>query len=374
MSSAAKPLSPAARLAIPLLVVLVASALVSGISGGLIRAGLVLAAFDGFQWVAPAVISHAALMIGGFLGTVISIERAVAVRLRFAFAAPVTAGLASLCILGGASLAGHVLLLVASLVFIVVNIIIVQRQQAAHTALLLLSAAAWAVGNVLALVDASDLSALPWWFGFLVLTIAAERLEMTRLMRRPRIVDLAFHACVALLVLGAALSIVSERWGGVLYGLALVLFAVWLLRYDIARRTVHTEGLSRFMAVCLLAGHTWLLVAGLAWGATALGWPLRDTALHAIGLGFVISMVMGHAPVILPAVARVRLLYGWPFYLPLAALHLTLVLRLAGGLVDHEWRALGAAGNAVAIAWFALTVIGSIFAARRQARRRPARA
>ncbi|MCZ2291592.1 MAG: hypothetical protein LC125_06555, partial [Burkholderiales bacterium] len=111
-----------------------------------------------------------------------------------------------------------------------------------------------------------------------------------------------------------------------------------------------------------------------AWAGTALGWPLRDTALHAMGLGFVISMVMGHAPVILPAVAHVRLLYGWPFYLPLITLHLTLLMRLAGGLVDNEWRALGAAGNAVAIAWFALTVIGSIFAARRQAQRRLARA
>lgn len=373
MSTGPKPLSPAARLAIPLLVVLVASALVSGISGGLIRAGWALPAFDGFRWVAPAVISHAALMIGGFLGTVISIERAVAVRLRLAFAAPITAGLASVCILAGAPLAGHVLLLVASLVFIVVNVIIVQRQQAAHTVLLLLSAAAWAVGNVLALIDAADLVALPWWFGFLVLTIAAERLEMTRLMRRPRIVNLAFHACVVLLMLGAALSVVDARSGGVLYGVALVLFSVWLLRYDIARRTVHTEGLSRFMAVCLLAGHTWLLVAGLAWAATALGLPLRDTALHAIGLGFVISMVMGHAPVILPAVARVRLLYGWPFYLPLVTLHLTLIVRLAGGLVDDRWRSFGAAGNAVAIAWFALTVIGSIFAARRQAQQRLAR-
>ena len=60
MSTGPKPLSPAARLAIPLLVVLVASALVSGISGGLIRAGWALPAFDGFRWVAPAVISHAA--------------------------------------------------------------------------------------------------------------------------------------------------------------------------------------------------------------------------------------------------------------------------------------------------------------------------
>lgn len=365
MSTAAKAPSTAARVAVPLLVLLVASALISGISGGLVRAGLELAALHGQRWLAPAIVAHAALMIGGFLGTVISIERAVAVRLRWAFATPLASGAATIALLAGAAPLAHALLLLAALVFIAVNVVIVQRQRAAHTVLLLVSAVAWAVGNVLAVVDASDLAALPWWFGFLVLTIAAERLEMTRLMRRSNRVNLAFHACVVLLLLAATLGIFAPVAGGVLYGVALVLLALWLLRYDIARRTIHAEGLSRFMAVCLLSGHTWLLVAGAAWTATSLDWPTRDIALHALGLGFVISMVMGHAPVILPAVARVRLRYGWPFYLPLLVLHATLVLRLAGGLVDPAWRSIGAAGNAVAIAWFALTVVGSIFAARR---------
>lgn len=36
-------------------------------------------------------------------------------------------------------------------------------------------------------------------------------------------------------------------------------------------------------------------------------------ALHALGLGFVFSMVMRHAPVILPAVARLRLSFGVAF-------------------------------------------------------------
>jgi hypothetical protein len=30
---------------------------------------------------------------------------------------------------------------------------------------------------------------------------------------------------------------------------------------------------------------------------------LRDAALHGLGLGFLFSMMLGHAPVILPAVA-----------------------------------------------------------------------
>jgi hypothetical protein len=122
------------------------------------------------------------------------------------------------------------------------------------------------------------------------------------------------------------------------------------------------------MAICLLGGYAWLLLAGIAWMALAQGLPVRDVALHALGLGFVLSMVMGHAPVILPAVARVKLRFGWPFYLPLALLHLTLAVRLAGGLAGDGWRSAGALGNALALVAFAATVLGAIAAARRPPR------
>ena len=88
------------------------------------------------------------------------------------------------------------------------------------------------------------------------------------------------------------------------------------------------------MAVCLLSGYVWLAVAGIAWAATALGWPARDAALHALGLGFLVSMMLGHAPVILPAVAGIKLQFGRFFYVPLALLQISLLLRLGGGAVD----------------------------------------
>jgi hypothetical protein len=134
------------------------------------------------------------------------------------------------------------------------------------------------------------------------------------------------------------------------------------LTYDIARRTVFADGLSRYMAVCLLGGYVWLAIGGAAWIATAWGLPWRDTALHAIGLGFIFSMMMGHAPVILPAVARVKLQFGWPFYVPLAALHLSLLARLGWGAFDPAQRATGAALNAASIALFAATMLGAALA------------
>jgi len=164
-------------------------------------------------------------------------------------------------------------------------------------------------------------------------------------------------------LLACAVSSVSPRWGGLLYGASLVGLAVWLLRFDIARRTVSAHGLSRYMAVCLLLGYFWLAVSGVAWCLTSQGVvAARDTALHALSLGFVFSMVLGHAPVILPAIARVKLLFGWAFYIPLAMLHGSLAVRLVSHWLNLDWLATGAAGNALAIALFAATVAASALA------------
>ena len=73
---------------------------------------------------------------------------------------------------------------------------------------------------------------------------------------------------------------------------------------------LRATGLTRYIALCLLAGYAWLALSGvlLAMGASFdNGRALWDAALHSILLGFVFSMVFGHAPVILPAVLRVAL-------------------------------------------------------------------
>ena len=295
----------------------VAAALATGLLGGLARLGIVSGTVAQTAWLPRAALGHAALMMCGFFGTVIGIERAVAARHRLAWTTPFAAALGGALLLAGQDGAARGLFLAAAAAFVAVNILLLRRQRAPHTALLLASAACWLAGNVL------------------------------------------FAA-------GAASTLVAPVAGGVAFGLALFALALWLFAFDIARRTVRAEGLSRYMAVCLLGGYVWLAVGGLAWAATSLGWPARDTALHALGLGFIFSMIMGHAPVILPAIARVKLLFGAVFYLPLALLHASLLLRLAGGAFDFAWRSQGALLNAVAIAFFALVALGAAAAWRRR--------
>lgn len=351
----------------------VALALLAGIAGGLLRVGVALPATGGAAWLGHAALAHAALMICSFMGTVIGVERAVAVKLRAAWLAPLAAGLGGVALLAGQAAAGAWLLVAASSVFIAVNLEVVRRQRAAHTWLLLAGALAWQAGNFALAIGAGSVAALPWWFAFLVLTIGAERLEMTRLMRRRPGASASLLLVLATLGIGAGLSGPWPVAGGSVFGAALVALAGWLFAFDIARRTVRAEGLPRYMAVCLLAGYAWLAIGGVAWGATALGAPARDAALHAVGLGFVFSMIMGHAPVILPAIARIKLLFGPAFYLPLALLHASLLLRLAAGFTDFGWRAHGALANALALTLFAVTAVVAAIAWRLRHAGQPSR-
>jgi len=363
----AKPPSRRAWTLRILLATLILASLVAGISGGLLRAGVGMPWTES-RWLGAAAVDHAFLMICAFMGSVIAIERAVAVKRPWAFAGPVASASAGALALNGWEPPAAWLAVVAAAAFIVVNSTIVLRQKADHTILLLVAAVAWAVGCLLHALGGPAESVIAWWLAFLVLTVAAERLEMTRVMRRRRGAAPALHATVGLMILGAASSDLVPVPGGILYGLSLAGLATWLLTFDIAWRTVRAPGLSRYMALCLLMGYFWLLVAGAAWAATSVGLPFRDAALHGVALGFVFSMVLGHAPVVLPAIARVKVRYRWLFYVPLALLHGSLALRLLGAPLDASALMKGAAGNAIAIAVFAATVGGSAIAWRLQHR------
>ena len=96
-----------------------------------------------------------------------------------------------------------------------------------------------------------------------------------------------------------------------------------------------------------------------------------DAVVHAVFLGFTMAMIMAHAPVILPAVLRVRLPYHRVMYLPAALLQLSLVLRtVVGDARGTEWaRQAGAGLNAVALLLFvAVTAWSAVHAARKEAR------
>ena len=331
-----------------------------GVAAGLARAGLPVPSLR------PSLVGlHAALMIGGFFGTVIGLERAVAHGARTAYAAPVLAALAAIALLaGGPTEVGGALQACAGLALVLVTWRLHARQPTLHSAVLVVGAGCWPLGTMAWLAGAPISSVTGLWADFLVLTIAAERLELSRLMpprpRARRVFAALVAACVVAAALGPLDAGISEAALGALY-LAL---AAWLLRHDIARRTARAPGLTGFIGRALLSGYAWLAVGGglLVLSGLSGDGLIRDAALHAALVGFVLSMVLGHAPLIFPAVLRVRMPYHPSFYAPLALLHAGLGLRVAaaaGGWV--EGRAAGAAGNALAVAAFVVVTAAAVF-------------
>jgi hypothetical protein len=335
--------------------------LLLGLWGGLVRIGWPLPAAD-LAWV------HGPLLVSGFFGLVVSLERAVALRRPVALAGPAAAALgAALMVAGAPPALGALAWAAAAAGLLAMSAAILHRQPALFTATPLLGALAWLVGNLLWIAGSGVPAVVAWWVLFLVLTIAAERLEMSRVLRPAGRSAWPFAAALVPLVAGAGLGL-AGRAGSLLLGIGLLALAAWLLRHDVARRTVRSRGLPRFAAVALLSGYAWLVVAG----AIALAGPVGaspyayDAFLHAVLVGFVFAMVFGHAPIILPAVAGVPVPFRAVLYAPLALLHAALALRLAADAAAwFEGRRLGGLAAAVAIFLFAGTVAALGTAARR---------
>jgi hypothetical protein len=354
----------AARL--PLLVLGFVS-LVLGVAGGLARAGV------GIPLPDPGVAAwHGPLMVCGFFGTVISLERAVALGARWAYAAPLLAGAGGLALNAATPAPAQWLLVAASVLLTIESAVIHARARELFTLTLALGAASWTVGNVAWLAGAALAAVVPWWIAFLVLTIAGERLELTRLLPPSPDRKRLFAVVVVAVLAGAALGVAGDAAGARFLGIALLALAVWLGIQDIARRTARDPGLTGYIGRCLLSGYVWLAIGGalLAGPGAAYGGFRWDSAAHAVFLGFVFSMVFGHAPVIVPAVARAAVRYHWSFYVPLALLHLSVAVRVAGDLAENAaLRAGGGALNAIAILAFVLSTITAVARGMRVARR-----
>jgi hypothetical protein len=111
---------------IPLAFGILAMAL--GLWTGVTRMGLALP-----QHSAPSAEFHGALMISGFLGTVISLERAVALRHWWAYAAPALASAGVLSLIAGAPSIAAIAFLTASAILLLASAIIAVHQPATFT-------------------------------------------------------------------------------------------------------------------------------------------------------------------------------------------------------------------------------------------------
>ena len=317
---------------------------------------------------------HGVLLVLGFVGTLVSLERAVALRRWWGFSAPIALGGGAIALVSPAPLrTGQALLLAGTLAMLAVYGALWRRQPSVAIGIQVLGAATGAGAAALWLGGAPVATTLPWLAAFLVLTIAGERVELSRVDGVTPTQELQALGASWLLTAAVVAATLWPDVGHVLLGASLLVLVGWLVSHDVAWRTVRSTGAPRFMAWCLLGGYAWLTVAGLVWlvlGHVPAG-PAYDAVVHAVFLGFVLSMVMAHASVILPAVLRTPLPYRPVFYGPVVLLHASLALRIVVGDVRGQVWALqtGGALNIAAVLLFVVLAVGSAILGAREARR-----
>lgn len=315
-------------------------ALLAGLLAGLVRLG-------SLPLSAPSSVLPLGLEFGfrhgpwmlAFLGTLIALERAVALEAlkeRWGYLVPALSGLGALLLLVGLEGASAALLVLAAvgLLGIYARLLLLPHGRF-FTLTMALGAAGWLMGNLLWFLDRPLWESSLGWLSFPVLTIVGERLELSRLRRLSPVALGGFG--IALGAFGAGLLLTPGEGlpGGLrLMGWGTVALTLWLLGHDVALRTVHQRGLPRYIALCLLAGYAWLFVGGLL--LLRYGLSQYDAFLHVVFLGFVFSMIFGHAPIIFPALLGVRIPFRAAFYVHWGLLHLSLVLRVVGDLAGWE--------------------------------------
>ena len=324
MAPAGAAARPAGRVA---LMVLGGVALLTGLDAALLRLGV---------WAplpaASVADAHGMVMVLGFLGTLIAVERAQALGASWGYLAPTLLALGALAVAAGLGLPGKLLLAEGAWAFVAVLLGLWRRAPASGVA-------AQVAGVALAALAATlwfriDLPALlPLLASFLVVTIAAERAGMAQLTLGSRAPAILVGVTVWL-VGASALALLHQDAGARAVGLACAATAAWLTKDDIARRLLRTDGLRRFNGAALLLGYGWLLLGGLTWALA--GVPARqevyDLVIHTIFVGFGLSMVLAHAPIIFPAVLGRPLPFAPLLWVPLALLHGGMAVRVAGDL------------------------------------------
>ena len=349
--------------------------LLAGLSGGLARLG----------WAAPpaALQAHGAVMVCGFFGTLIALERAVALHRTAGLLAPLAAGGGGLLAwaAGRPDLAAWAWGLAACVLVTLYALAGHTRAWSQHLRVEMAAAGAWGLGT-LAWALGAHAAATLGWMAFLVGTIAGERRELMLFVKLPAWARQTFLALVltggaaVVLALAGALGWVSVPGAlpAALWWAACALLALWLLRWDIAPRQWWREGWLGHTSQCLTLGYVWLLAGALLALAGLTGLLRADgaasAARHAVLLGFVFAMVFGHAPIILPALARVRPVYTRWARLPIWVLSASLLLRLAALETGRaSWLAAAGALHAVAIASFAIVMASSVWRAVSASRR-----
>lgn len=330
--------------------------LLIGLGAGLSLLGLVVP-----RLFEAKAIEHGPLMVFGFVAGAIVMERTVATKVLWAWAAPVCHVVGVVSLIAGAPRVVTAVAFCLSFMTLGVSYVLIYRRQ---PTLEVVIQASGTIGIVCAVVQwavAGDFApAMPLAAVFVIATIIGERVELARLKISQSNADVLLTALVLALVAASLAYMAVDDFGLALIGAIFLVIAGVAGRVDVAINLIRSKGLPRFSAACMLAAYGWLAVAGILWLTSEFlpGDLVYDAAVHAVFIGFTLSMIFAHAPVILPAVLHRALPYHSALYVPVVAVHLGLILRIVSDTQNFvPGHQIGGVVNVVGVLGFLITAV-----------------
>jgi len=209
---------------------------------------------------------HGILMVYGFLGTAICLERSVAINSRWAYLSPATsalAGIAAIVISQSSAVANFIATLplpaylsrvlpgyqsqrmlpavlwtISMITLVMIYRHVWRKRQASYAVLIQLIAACVGLCGILLWMRGLEVALImPWWLFFLVLTIIGERLELARLAFSET-TEKRILVWVAALFISLALTLIVPLVAYPLLGISLAALAIDMGYHDVALKTI----------------------------------------------------------------------------------------------------------------------------------------
>lgn len=277
---------------------------------------------------------HGALMVNSLLASLIFLERAVTFQRKWVLLLPLANAVSVLAFAFNKPAIAHCLFIGASTGFVVMCTYFIYAYREAYYYIFLAGAFCLLAGNIILYRNGSYPGAVNWWMGFLLFTIVAERLELSRFLALNKLKRTLLWFCLAMVLLALLWPFQSN--GNSALSVAIAVTALWLLKYDMAKHSIKVRGQHRYSGLLLITGYVWLLIMAVLLvfqHKLTFGY---DAVLHSFFIGFIFSMIFSHAVIILPAVTRLAVkLYRPVLYVWYALLQVSLGTRIIADVVEN---------------------------------------
>lgn len=284
-----------------LILLLAFASLIAGLIAGVSRTGY----WNLLTYLSPY---HFLLMTGSFFGTLITLERSVTLHRKLLQSIPFINGLSLIFFLFNYIDEGILFLMLGGCIMIAMYLYFYFQHKNFENVLFIVSALAYFIGFCYYYIEKNLVPTIRWIEIFFLLTIVAERLELSRFLN---VSKLKKQMLLLFILFSMLSSLTTNHITDTIFGISILSISVWLILFDVAKINIRKNEPHKFRGWALMLGYYWLFIHGLTF---ILSFTNYDLQIHSFFLGFIMNMIFAHITIILPAIFKITYQINYKVY------------------------------------------------------------